>query len=117
MPTNDIIEKAFATRGIVISVEENPTNRIATTVFTILNRVTQSRYNGTAHKIMPATAMNDSWNEISKRRWVSNASITKAVAAKTLTLTYSRNEASDSCNTENIIAARIALGELPHNHT
>ena len=66
---------------------------------------------------MPATAINESWNEISKRRWLSRANIAKAVPAKMFMLAYSRNDESENCSNENIMAARTALGDIPQSHT
>ena len=117
MPTNEIVAKLFATSGIVASVEAMPTNNTPSRRFTTLKRVAHNRYIGAAHTIMAATAINESWNEISKSRCESNANITNAVPARMLMLTYSRNDESANCNIENIIAARIALGEVPQSHT
>ena len=54
---------------------------------------------------------------MSNSRCELNANITKAVPANILTLVYSLKEEIENCNSENIIAALTALGDMPHNQT
>ena len=83
----------------------------------LLKRVAHCRYSGIAQRMIPATAINESWNEISKRRWLLKTSIKRAVEANIFRLSYSCNDDSENCSSENIIAARTALGDIPQSHT
>ena len=65
IPTNDTVAKLFATRGSVAKVEAMPTSKIPITTLIAFERVAHRRYSGIAHNTMPATAINESWNDIS----------------------------------------------------
>ncbi len=68
---------------------------------------------GTPHSTMAATAVNDMRNPASKRYRASNSSITQAVSARAFNVSNLTFSPIESCNTVNMIAARVTLGEKP----